>query len=245
MATGSEVLKYYEITVEQANGFIMANVNQPELIYDTARELGISTQHLSDITGYSTSIIKDYFESSGLDIYFLDQVRILFNSNLEDLDYLVDFDDKTGVLSTTSLEERVKASVDSSVYEDFFKSTFDYQAIDGNYSPDELGTNHVGNVPAQNTVIENLFYSTLVNQYMALDGLEVDQIIDFKLTNDNFDEYREMLHDALVDVPSTPYWDDEILAESIYKEAVNIINGHEDSVFIGKLDSTFLGLAIA
>lgn len=245
MATGPEVLTYYGITVEQAMDFIMANIDRPEVIYDAAWDHGITTQHLSDISGYSVNTIKDYFESSGLDTYALDEVRILFNSNLKDLDYLVGFNVKTDVLSTTSLGEQVKASVDSSVYKEFFVTPWLYQAIDGIYSVDELGTSHVGDVPAQNIVIENLFYGTLINQYTALDSTELDQIINFELTDSNSDEYQIMLHDALIDIPSTPYWTDSTLAEIVYKDAINIISGYEESSFIGKLDSTFLGFAIA
>ena len=193
MATGQEVLKFYGITVEQAIDFIMAYVNNPEVIYDGASELGITTQHLSDITGYSTDVIKNYFESFGLDTYTLDEVRILFNSNLGDLNYLVGLDDLTGVLSTTSLGEQVKASVDSSVYHHFFESVWGYQPIDGIYSPDELGTSMVGNIPATTDSIESLFFATLINQYIALDSLEMDQIINFKITDTNFDEYQVML----------------------------------------------------
>lgn len=245
MATGLEVLKHYGITREQAMDFIMANVNHPEVIYDVAWEFGITTQHLSDITGYSTDDIKNYFESSGLDTYALDEVRILFNSNLGDLNYLVDFNDLTGVLSTASLAEQVKASADSSVYQDFFESIWGYQSIDSIYSPDELGTSKVGNVPATTESIESLFFGTLINQYIALDSLEVNQITNFELTEDNYDEYQVILHDALIDVPSTPAWTDSTLAELVYKDAINIINGYEESAFIGKLDSTFLGFAIA
>lgn len=246
MATGPEVLKYYGITSEQAMDFIMANVNHPEVIYNGAMGLGITTQHLSDITGYSTDDIKNYFESSGLDTYTLDEVRILFNSNLGDLNYLVGFNDLTGALSTASLAEQVKASVDSSYYHDyFFTAAWDYQHADGIYSPDELGTSKVGSIPDTNESIESLFYGALINQYIALDSLEIDQITNFKLTEANFNEYQVMLHDALVDVPSTPFWTDNALAELVYKDAINIINGYDESPFIGILDNTFLGNAIA
>jgi len=57
MATGIQVLNYYGITVKQAMDFILANINNPEAIYNGASELGITTQHLSDITVYPADAI--------------------------------------------------------------------------------------------------------------------------------------------------------------------------------------------
>jgi hypothetical protein len=105
MATGPEVLKYYGTNTKDAMNFIMTNVNNPKIIFDVAYENGITTQHLSDITGYSADAIKTYFESAGLSAALLDEVKLLFNSPLGHLDYLVDFNSHTGSLSTASLRE--------------------------------------------------------------------------------------------------------------------------------------------
>ncbi|UJP04866.1 MAG: hypothetical protein LZF61_08400 [Nitrosomonas sp.] len=248
MATGEEVLKYYGITKDDAVNFVLTNADNPELVYDAAWDSGITTQHLNDILneipGISVDVIKDYFEGAGLDTLALDEVRILFNANLGDLNYLVGTNDLSGVLSIEALRSQVKASVDNDTYNDFFEYTWGYQAADGVYSPDELGSDQIGSVPATHESIESLFYGTLINQYIALDADEIEQITNFgDLTADNFDAFQVMLQAALGDVPSNTIWTDKVLAELVYGEAIDIINGYEASSWIGKLDPIYLGLA--
>ena len=159
MATGKEVLEYYEISLQDANDFIMGNVAHPEIIYLTAGDYGITNQHLSDITSYSTETIKNYFANFGLDPELLDEVQLLFNSNLGNLDYLVNFNNHIGSLSTANLREQVKASLKDPIdYDDFFESIYGYEEADGLYTPDETGISHLGNIQAVPENLESIFF---------------------------------------------------------------------------------------
>lgn len=60
------------VTVQQAKDFIFANVNNPELIFDVALQFNVTTLMLSQITGFSTNVISEFFASFGLDTAKLD-----------------------------------------------------------------------------------------------------------------------------------------------------------------------------
>ncbi|UJP03553.1 MAG: hypothetical protein LZF85_03620 [Nitrosomonas sp.] len=249
MATGLEVIEYYGISRERAMDFIMANVNHPEVIYDVASTYGITTQHLSDITGYSTDIIKNYFESSRLSTTVLDEVKLLFNSSLGHLDYLVNFNNHTGSLSTASLSEQVTASLDDPTqFDALFESIFGYEEADGLYTPDETGISHLGNIKAVPESLESIFFGTLINIINSLDIDELKQIASFpSITKDNLNDFIALVSDSLSDMPATPY-PDSFLQENVVKDAVTLIEDYwsSDSQVIGILDdSPFLGLVIA
>jgi len=60
------------VTMQQAKDFIFANVNNPELIFDVALKFNVTTLMLSQITGFSTNVISEFFASFGLDTTKLD-----------------------------------------------------------------------------------------------------------------------------------------------------------------------------
>lgn len=242
MATGQEVLAFLKLTVEEANAFILANIEQPQLILDTTKEFGITTQHLSDITGYSTDIISDYFFSSGFDSRVLEDTKILFNSELGDLASLVGFNERSDALSAASLANLVKPNVDPLDYDFFFEPVFNYQQADSIYTPDELGVPHLGNnVPATNEKIESLVYGTLINLYSALDDTELNELKGFAHNGSNVDEYRALLTDALNDPANRS---DQELAELIKNETITLINEfwYGEVEVTGSLDLSLLGV---
>ncbi len=242
MATGQEVLAHYQVTVEQANEFILANIEQPEVIFNAAENFGITIQHFSDITGYSTDIISEYLLSSGLDSKELDDVKILFNSELGDLASLVGFNDRSDALSTASLADRVKPNVIPEDYSEFFGPVFGYQTEDGLFTPDELGVSHLGNnVPATNESIESLFYGTLINLYSALDDTELSELKNFSHNGSNADEYRSLLADALNDPANRS---NQELAGLIAGDTATLIGEfwYGDVIVNGTLDLSLLGL---
>lgn len=243
MATGEQVLAHYQITVAYANEFILANIRQPDIIFDTAEEFGITTQHLSNITGYTTETISNFFSSFGLDTIELDDINILFNSQLDNGFSLVGFNNRSDVLSTSSLGSLVKAEVDILDYSDFFEPIFSYQKDDGLYTPDELGVPDLGNdIAATQESIESLVYGTLINVYAWLDDSELTVLKSFSHTATNINEYRSLLIDALSD-PTTR--SDEELANLIADETAALINEYwyGDVIVNGTLDLSLLGLA--
>ena len=243
MATGQEVLTHYQITIDQAHEFILANIKQPDVIFDIAEQFGITTQHLGDITGYSTDIIRDFFSSYGLDTIDLDDIKILFNSELANGASLVQFNNHSDVLSTASLGSLVKADVELLDYSEFFEPIFSYQKDDGFYTPDELGVSHLGNnVPATEESIESLVYGTLINIYAGLDDSELTALEGFSHNASNINEYRALLTDALSDPVNRS---DEELANLIANETAVLIDEYwyGDVIVNGSLDLSLLGLA--
>ena len=184
----------------------------------------------------------------GLDTEFLDEVKLLFNSSLGDLDYLVKFNSHTGSLSTASLKEQIKASLDDpSDYDFLFESIYGYEEADGLYTPDETGISHLGNIQAVPESLESIFLGTLINIINSLDVGELEQIGNFTLTVDNRDDFVALVSDSLSDMPTTPY-PDSFLEENVVNDAVALIEDYwnPDSLTIGILDdSPFLGLVIA
>lgn len=243
MATGQEVLTHYQITIDQAQKFILANIKQPDVIFDIAEQFGITTQHLGDITGYSTDIIRDFFSSYGLDTIDLDDIKILFNSELANGASLVQFNNHSDVLSTASLGSLVKADVELLDYSEFFEPIFRYQKDDGFYTPDELGVSHLGNnVPATEESIESLVYGTLINIYAGLDDSELTVLESFSHNASNISEYRALLTAALSDPANRS---DEELANLIANETAVLIDEYwyGDVIVNGSLDLSLLGLA--
>lgn len=241
MATIDDVINEISVTREQALDWIYAHADQPEIIFQVALENGITTSMLSDLTDFSYNQIRDYFSASLFDVSFLDEVGILFNSDLGSLARLVEFNDHSDILSTNSLRDVVKVSFENEPfsYDAFFESVFDYQESDGIYSPDELGVAHLGNITAIEENIESIFYGTLINIFQQFDEDEYQQILE---SPDN----KTLLFEALTDTPATPLWSDTELATQVTIYAVDLINAFWDDIFIvGILDHSFLGEAVA
>lgn len=62
-----EHLKQYGVTVGDALNFINQNLGQPEVIFQTCEQYGVSNAHLAEITGYSESLVRDFWTHSGFD----------------------------------------------------------------------------------------------------------------------------------------------------------------------------------
>lgn len=246
MATIDDVLIGIPATRQQALDWIFFHVDQPDIIFETAFTHGVTTAMLSDLTGYSSNIIKSYFINNGSDPELLDDVGILFNSDLGSYAHLVGSNNHSGILSTDSLRAEVKPLFENpTLYEEFFAAIFDYQAADGIYSPDELGVSHLGSIPATNSNIESIFYGTLLNIGKSLDLEEFKQITEFSVNDTNFDQFIGIVHDALSDSPSTPIPDD-LLKDAVIEHAHSMIKEYwNDATLIGILDhSPLLGLVL-
>jgi len=242
MATGQEVLDFYNFTVDQALQFIEANINQPQTIFNIANESGITIQHLTDITGYSANIINNYFSSAGLNPTKIDEVKLLFNSSLMDLESLVSFNSHSGVLSNVELGDRVKAIANPFEYRYFFESSsrHGYEQIDGVLTPDELGVSHLSNVPATTDSMESIIYGSLINLYSQLDEIELRELKEFSIDENNKDQYRSILIESLKDSAN---YRDNVLADLVVSETSSIIEEYWNTDTVGVLDHTILGLA--
>ena len=106
-----EHLKQYGVSVGDALNFINQNLGQPEVIFQTCEQYGVSNAHLAEITGYSESLVRNFWTSCGFDARRLDGAPVydhlgghviqLGNSMDEDVDDLykvIDVSDTSTVL---------------------------------------------------------------------------------------------------------------------------------------------------
>ncbi|PSJ16085.1 hypothetical protein [Nitrosomonas supralitoralis] len=241
MATGQEVLEYYGIPVDLAIDFINENIDQPEIIFNLANDAGITIKHLSDITGYSTDSISDYFSSSGLNSKSLNEVKLILNSSLGDLESLVKYNDHNGVLSTASLNEIVEARTSAVDYEYYFTPFWlGYELADNVLTSDELGVSNLGDLPANTESIEYVIFGTLINLYSYLDETEISQLKQFSHNESNRNEYRSLL---IEDLKDSANYTDQALADLVVNETVTLIEEFWDVDTVGVLDHSLLGLA--
>ncbi len=244
--TAEEHLAKLGVTVQQAQNFIGENIDNPELVFETAGQNKVTNAMLSEIVNFPTDVVQKYFLDAGFPSVELDRTSLLVNYDLDTLEALVNFNTNTGILSTTSLSETVRPKLNDPLDYDF---TFDpirpFYTNDNVYDKEELGVGHLSNnVPAANESVESLFYGSLINMFKALDESELNQINAFP--NDGpADEFQELLFDALNESPSSFTWTEEQLAELVANEATNIIDKYweQGNVLVGVLDLSFFGTA--
>jgi hypothetical protein len=271
MSTES-ILNKQGVTIQGAKDFIESNVklNQPEIIFTAALDHAVTTSMLNEITGYSIDEINtyflEYFKSIGIDdhdsfkrISELNEIGKLVNSDsdLEDLKDLIALNNYSkGVLSTSSLQGKVKPLINSDVSEefdtDFFAPIYSFQQKTGYvYDPEELGVKGLNNIAATTEITASIFYGTLINVFSRLDNSELDQINKFS-GDQNSEAYRTFLHTSLTSISITPRTNEE-LANLVVTEAVRIVQASD--IFlpdhgihildnIGILDHSFLGLSV-
>ncbi|QOJ24644.1 MAG: hypothetical protein HRU78_14135 [Gammaproteobacteria bacterium] len=239
-------LNSFGITIQQAQKFIDLNIEHPEIIYNTARDYGVTTAMLSEIEGIPKDVINTYFESVDKEGMFIDGMSIIVNSDLGALELLVNFNNRTGSLSNTSLREetlgKLKIKTD---YDPFFSETMKRDLHnDGIYDAEELGIGHLGNVPAKGENLESIFYGSLINMLSALDKSEWNQITGLR-DSGNTEKLHTILFTALSESPSPVAWSEVELKNMVATEAADIIDKywHSDSTLIGILDHSLLGLA--
>ncbi len=247
--SAEEHLAKLNVTVEQAYDFIIANLDDPEMIYATAREYGVTRAMLHQITDASAAVIDNYFIDADFHPERLDRTSILFNTDIGELETLVDFNNNTGLLSNDSLRESVKSLIKWQVddfYDYFFMQFYDFQLDDGIYDAEELGISQLGNIAATDENIESIFYGTLINIFSRFDQTELNQIKAFPGNGDP-EDFFTLLADALNDddAPEISAWTDEELFDLVVGEAVYLHNSYEeDDLIVGILDHSYLGYAL-
>lgn len=248
-------LAKFGVTFQQASDFIFANVDRPQVIFDTANEFAVTTEMLSEITQFSTDIIRDFFADFGLDTSQLEDTHILISTDPDTLSGLVAFNERIGALSNESLRSVVQdallqSSIDATAYDNVFGPQLDFQDDDGIYDADELGVEGLGNVPATTASVESLFYGSLINMFSRFDSFELNQIIPISLDNRFISEdFQAFVLEALTDIPETPRQTEDELAELaglVAREAAILISEMaQDNTIVGVLDQSYLGVAVA
>jgi len=222
MSAESHLAKF-GITVQQAKDFINSNIRNPGDIFQAARDYGVTTEMLSELSGYSVEDVRGYFENSiGKNSKNLDYTNILINTALGSLESLISTNQNAGVLSNETLRKSVLSKIeDPADYADFFTFVKSYQDDDGVYDSDELGVSSLGNIPATDKSLESVFYGSLINIFSRLDDAELNQIKVFP--DKESGEYQLLLVDAL-NSPATVLRNDADLANLVVDEAVYTIS---------------------
>lgn len=146
--TAAEILSLYQITTEQALNWIEKNIGSPRLIYDAAKQIGLTNDMLREIVGtrYPTVRVDDirtYFNSAGLDAAALDGAP---NSGAQRIDILALL--KTEIRAA---ERNVTITLDGNGgAKDFVvdlanieKYISDLSSIERTYAPSYLGASQV------------------------------------------------------------------------------------------------------
>lgn len=239
--SAEEHLAKLDVTVQEANDFIVANIDQPETLFFAALDHGVTTQMLSDITNNPSDEVCNYFASSEFDCSTLDDTSILLNSEACSLENLVNFNEAIGTLSNESIKEQVLPLLTTiQIHEAFFGPVYHLQRQDDEYDATELGAEHINSIPATNENIESLFYGTLINVFSAIDKSELMQINEFP-EGGNTEDFQTLFLDTLNDIPDTVVWTEEEIFELVTEEAADIMNGFFGSGIIGRLDPLLLG----
>ena len=83
--TAKDVLQSYGLRVADAAAFINSNLKNPQVIFNTAKNFGITNQHLSEITGYPTDVIQSFWLAHGLQPALLDAKSTVTEVNLVEI----------------------------------------------------------------------------------------------------------------------------------------------------------------
>ncbi len=234
------------VSVQQALDLIVEHLDRPEVIFTAARQNGITNAMLNEITQVSTDTIAHYFTSAGFNHVELDYTSLLINFDLGDLENLVAFNENSGVLSNNVLSEAVRPLLNEPLTYDFtFGPIYSHiQPNDGIYDAEELGVSHLNDVPATDENIESLFYGSLINMFSVLDASELNQIEAFPKAN-NLDGFQALLVEALEDNSTSTEWTDQQLFDLVTEEAAEVIDLFWANDFVGVLDHSYLGVAVA
>lgn len=226
-------LTLFGITPNQANDFIQLHIAEPQTIFDAALQIGIPTSMLSEITGYSTDVINEYFAAAGLDSLELDQGSLAGKRELITkaaalfFDDIIVFNDNTGVLSTDSLREGVIAETNTNDYFAFFNPENFKGAEDGIFTPEELGIEHLGDIPATTENLESLYYGSFISLFQTIDENEFWDF--FEIITSNPDIFED-------DVDPTV---DEMI------QLINILNDPAEEPFFNNLQMAIFAIDVA
>lgn len=261
MTTAAEKLAGYGITVDQARAWIMGNLESPALVFNTAKQYGITSSMLAEIVapavpGATASLVEGFFTSKGLDGTSLAEHSSSSGSELLPADVaalssLVTFNTNTGVLSTASLRAAViTGTVTTAEYNAAFNPAHYAGSGDGTITGAELGVSNFPSFAATQENFESIYYGTTIKAFKAIDMSEIMQISDFVQKNGAaidagnqaaLDAYIDLMVSVFEDPAAQPLFTDQQLAESIVtstKVFVELVAGGDSAALF---DALFMG----
>lgn len=219
----SAYLATFGVTLEQARAFVTANLANPQVIFNTALQYGVTNQMLGEIAGnYTADDVRAFFNAKGFDSGALDDnyaVQILPPGL--GLESIMALNANTGTLSTASLAARVGATTGTAAYNAAFDPSNYVGAFDGTLAPEDLGFSQLGTLPATSDTLQSLFFGSVINGLRQVDQQEAQQFQAFVSANrgalksgnaDVFADYVDLMQGIMAD-PATPWIDDASMAQ--------------------------------
>ncbi len=196
MTTAAQQLAKYDLNVDIAREWIVANLGTPKTVFDVCKAAGLNSSMIAEILnplvpGLSSTVVESFFSGNGLDGSSLRPPFIgtedkaeLIPDELGQLNWLISMNGNVGNLSTYALHNAVLAELgDEAAYNDLFNPNNYEGAEDGVFTGAELGVKGLGNFAATSANLESLYYGTLVNTLKSLDSGELTEIFQFVQAN--------------------------------------------------------------
>jgi hypothetical protein len=247
----SSYLANYGVSMELARNFILSNVGNPGLIFETARQFGVTNDMLGEITGYTGDVVRQFFRGYGMDDMALEPKPII-DAELARFGGVLALDTSTGILSVAALHDQVVARTGSAAYQAAFDPTQFAGSADGVFTPAELGTAAFGQLPATTAILESLFYGTIINLAHSIDPQEAGQLVQFMSINEAALERDDpvavaqaidLLQGVLADPAPQSFLNDALLAQAVVDSAVALVGQRNDDSLIGHMfDAIFEAL---
>lgn len=239
----SSYLANFGVTIEQAREYVFANLDNPQAIFATARQFGVTNEMLGEIAGgYSAQQVQGYLAGFGIDASAL-ETEPLFPSEMLQFSTVMGLNTETGALSTASLREQVKAHTGAAAYAAAFDPNQYAGGLDGVFSAADLGVLNLGDLPATAETLESLFYGTIIRLTGTVDMEELQQVASFVQDNaaglENEDPAVEsalvtlmlgIVQDQAVVSPFTPALISEVAVASAVA-LVGFASQHDQSLF--------------
>jgi hypothetical protein len=218
-------LAQYGVSVAQAREFIVANLSAPQVIYNTAKQYGVTHEMLAEIYGgVSSNDVRSFFSNLGFDAVALDSkpapvsapalipapaptptLRLPFEEAAKPFFLkLINFNSATGILSDASLRSALIQTVGEADYYSAFNLNAIPEAADGKLTASELNIPNLADITSGEQ-LESLFFGYLVNFAKSLDSDEMARLEAFSLANSkallrNDKAATERIEDFYIDI---------------------------------------------
>lgn len=182
--SAADHLATYGVTVDQAYAFLIANLGNPELIFNVCLSFQVTSAMLSEIVGVSVEVVEGFFDANGLDGSALHADEEPAGEGLafvpEALSPLAGLwalnTQESGVLTNAALRESIVTTYGQEWYDQAFNPAAYAGAADGTFSTADLGFTHLGALPATQATLESLFFGTAINLFRRVDTAEDNAI---------------------------------------------------------------------
>lgn len=188
-------LAQFGVSLDEGMSFVQANINNPELLFNVAKDYGLTYAILGELAGnMSAEAVENYFRTHGL---IEDDTPVtppdntgngadLVPAQWAKVATLVSLNTNTGALSNESIRAKVIAQTSEADYLRAF-DPMQYEAqgapSDGVLTAEELGLSHLTTLPATVETVESLLYGTVIKTQQSIDLSEALTMSSFMQTN--------------------------------------------------------------